>query len=534
MAAGFAANHRRRYFGFLRWKGHDEVLWQRLVAATEASARQGLQRLIDSATVFWGRDQDARVLKDAKINASHAGVAEITDFAVGVLAEAHRPSDSIMGLLCTNPPWGQRLGDLESARAVHRELGRVLREEFQGWQAAILTGDASLGLELGLRAHRVHTVWNGATECRLLRIEIAVRAERDLRPKAGLQIDADLAATPGATMFANRIRKNLKNLSAWVRRDQIACYRIYDADMPEYAFAIDRYVTSPEAPAARVVTTLVVQEYQAPADIPEETVRRRRSEALAALVSVTGVSAEHIHLKTRRRIKRGDQYTKRDEREEFHVVEEDGLKFRVNFVDYLDTGLFLDHRPTRSRLRRAADGKRFLNLFGYTGSATVYAAAGSALSTTTVDLSATYLDWCRRNLELNGLWGERHRLIHADVREWLTEAASRAQRFDLIFCDPPTFSNSKRMEGVFDVQRDHVELLDACMAILAEGGLLVFSTNAQRFRLDPVLERRYRITDITEHTIPPDFARNRQIHRCFECRGADRPRPTLALDRPRA
>jgi 23S rRNA (guanine2445-N2)-methyltransferase / 23S rRNA (guanine2069-N7)-methyltransferase len=242
----------------------------------------------------------------------------------------------------------------------------------------------------------------------LLRIEIEARAERDLRPKAGLQIDADLAATPGATMFANRIRKNLKNLSAWVRREQISCYRIYDADMPEYAFAIDRYAASAEAQA-----WLVVQEYQAPADIPEETVRRRRSEALAALVAATGVSADHIHLKTRRRIKRGDQYTKRDEREEFHVVEEDGLKFRVNFVDYLDTGLFLDHRPTRSRLRSAAGGKRFLNLFGYTGSATVHAAAGSAISTTTVDLSATYLDWCRRNLELNGLWGERHRLCEA-------------------------------------------------------------------------------------------------------------------------
>lgn len=529
MAAGFAANYRRRYFGFLRWKGHDDALWQRLVAEADVRARQGLQRLIDSATIFLGRDQDARVLKDAKINASHAGVAEITDFAVGALTDTRRPGDSAVGLLCTNPPWGQRLGDLETARTVHRELGRVLREEFQGWQAAILTGDASLGLELGLRAHRVHTVWNGATECRLLRIEIEARAERDLRPKAGLQIDADLAATPGATMFANRIRKNLKNLSAWVRREQVSCYRIYDADMPEYAFAIDRYAASAEAQA-----WLVVQEYQAPADIPEETVRRRRSEALAALVAATGVSADHIHLKTRRRIKRGDQYTKRDEREEFHVVEEDGLKFRVNFVDYLDTGLFLDHRPTRSRLRSAAGGKRFLNLFGYTGSATVHAAAGSAISTTTVDLSATYLDWCRRNLELNGLWGERHRLVHADVREWLSEAARREERFDLIFCDPPTFSNSKRMEGVFDVQRDHVQLLDACMAILAEGGLLVFSTNAQRFRLDPVLEQRYRIEDVTERTIPPDFARNRQIHRCFECRGADRPRRTLALDRSRA
>jgi len=544
MAAGFAANHRRRYFGFLRWKGHDTGLWQRLLTEADARAQAGLQRLIDSSTRFQGRDLDLHVLKEAKINASHAGVAEITHFEAGALRDATHPADATLGLVCTNPPWGQRLGDLEAARAVHRELGQVLRERFGGWQAAILTGDSSLGLELGLRAHRVHTVWNGATECRLLRIEVEARAERDLRPKAGLQIDADLATTPGAIMFANRIRKNLKTLSSWVRREQVSCYRIYDADMPEYAFAVDRYAMAGVNAGATSETTsatpqtpeawLVVQEYQAPADIPEETVRRRRSEALAALVGATGVPADHIHLKTRRRVKRGDQYTKRDEREEFHIVEEGGLKFRVNFVDYLDTGLFLDHRPTRLRLGAAAGGKRFLNLFGYTGSATVHAAAGSALTTTTVDMSATYLDWCRRNLELNGLWGDRHRLIQADVREWLQETARRGERFDLIFCDPPTFSNSKRMEGVFDVQRDHAELIDAAMALLADGGLLVFSTNAQKFRLDPVLAARYQVVDVSERTIPPDFARNRQIHRCFECRALDKPRRTLALTRPRA
>jgi 23S rRNA G2069 N7-methylase RlmK/C1962 C5-methylase RlmI len=200
------------------------------------------------------------------------------------------------------------------------------------------------------------------------------------------------------------------------------------------------------------------------------------------------------------------------------VVVEGGLRFRVNLGDYLDTGLFLDHRVTRSRLRDAARGTRFLNLFAYTGTATVYAAAGGARETTTVDLSATYLEWARANLALNGLEGPMHRRVQADVREWLQDARTRGERYDLIFCDPPTFSNSKRMEGVFDVQRDHAALIDDCMALLAPDGLLVFSTNAQRFRLDEGLPERYAVREISRETLPPDYARNTHIHACFEVR----------------
>ncbi len=512
IAADMPANHRRRYFGFLRWRGHDAALWQGVVAAGEARAAAGLEACKARGLRLLGRDADGRLIREARLNAAHAGVAELVDFTAGPLGETLAPPSR--GLLCTNPPWGLRLGDAATARAVHAELGRVLRERFAGWQAAILTGEAALGLELGLRAHRVHTVWNGALECRLLRIAVDSAAERDLRPQAGSQIDLTLAETPGAVMFANRVRKNLKQLAAWTRREAVGCYRIYDADMPEYAFAIDLYT----AATPGTERWLLVQEYQAPAQIPEETVRRRRSEALAGLVTATGVPADHVRLRTRRRNKRGEQYTKRNERGEFHVVGEGGLRFRVNFDDYLDTGLFLDHRLTRQRLRDAAAGKRFLNLFAYTGTATVYAVAGGARASTTVDLSATYLEWAQANLDLNGLAGPAHAFVRADVREWLDEAARRGERYELIFCDPPTFSNSKRMEGVFDVQRDHVALIDACMRLLAPAGLLVFSTNAQRFELDPALGRRYAVKDLSRGTVPPDFARNTYIHRCYELR----------------
>ena len=283
--------------------------------------------------------------------------------------------------------------------------------------------------------------------------------------------------------------------------------------MPEYAFAIDLYTM-----AASADRRACVQEYAAPREIELEAVRRRRAEAFSVLPEVLGLPEGHIHVRMRRRTARGEQYEKESGQGEFHVVAEAGLRFRVNFTDYLDTGLFLDHRLTRARLRAAAAGGRFLNLFAYTGSATVCAAAGGARETTSVDLSRTYLDWAQANLAANALAGRQHRFVQADCREWLAGAAHVSERYELIFLDPPTFSNSKRMQGVHDVQRDHPALIDACMRLLAPGGLLVFSTNAQKFRLDAAVAVRYAVDDVTRATIPEDFARNPRIHSCYEVR----------------
>jgi 23S rRNA G2445 N2-methylase RlmL/23S rRNA G2069 N7-methylase RlmK/C1962 C5-methylase RlmI len=426
-------------------------------------------------------------------------------------AAAPTKAPARVGLLCVNPPYGVRLEDHNTALATHRELGKVLRERFQGWIAGVLIGSPELGMELGIRAYRTHTLWNGALECRLLRLKIDADSERE--PGRFAKPDASLRESPGARMFGNRLSKNLKRLQTWASRADVSCFRVYDADMPEYAFAIDLYRTlDPD------LTWLYVQEYAAPAEIELEAVRRRRNEALSVLPEVTGVPVERIHVRTRRRNKRGEQYRKIDEQANFHVVMEGGLKFRVNFDDYLDTGLFLDHRLTRARLRDAASRKRFLNLFAYTATATVYAVTGGAASSTTVDMSRTYLDWAQRNLAINGITGRQHALVQADCREWLHESAQHRERYDLIFLDPPTFSNSKRMEGVLDVERDHGSLIDACAKLLAPDGLLVFSTNAQRFKLDEALATRYDIRDISAATLPRDFERNPRIHRCFEIR----------------
>ena len=511
IAARCAPALRREYFGFLGWRGHDEALWGRLRG--EALAR--CLAAAPPSSLIRGQDRDPAAVRDARANAERAGIAGWVQFEVRPLAQSAPVRVGGPGLLCTNPPYGVRLQDLEAARAVHRELGEVLRERFSGWQAAVLTGAPQLGMELGIRAARTHALWNGAIECRLLRMTVEASSLR--RPGTLGREDSSLRDTPGARMFANRLAKNLKRLRGWAEKAGVSCYRLYDADMPEYAFAIDLYRTvEPQE------SWLYVQEYAAPAEIEVEAVRRRRGEALAALPGVTAIPAERIKVRTRRRTHRGEQYGKVGEEGKFHTVLEDGLRFLVNFDDYLDTGLFLDHRITRSRLREAAAGRRFLNLFAYTGTATVHAAAGGAAATTSVDMSRTYLDWAQRNLGLNAaLTGARlHEYIQADCLEWLRDDARARERYDLIFLDPPTFSNSKRMQGVLDIERDHTDLIDSCVSLLAPGGLLVFSTNAQRFRLDPALQERHAIRDVSAATLPRDFERNPRIHRCFEIQPA--------------
>ena len=509
IAARCAPGLRREYFGFLGWRGHDEPLWRRV--CEEASRRSLASE--QPKLVIRGQDRDPAAVRDARTNAERAGIAHWVQFDLGELSRA-APAATTRGLLCTNPPYGVRLENLDAARTVHRELGEILRARFQGWQASVLTGAPQLGMELGIRAARTHTLWNGPIECRLLRM--SVEAANLRRPGTLAREDSPLSETPGARMFGNRVEKNQKRVARWAEREGVSCYRLYDADMPEYAFAIDVYRTVEPAQE----TWLYVQEYAAPREIEAEAVRRRRREALAALPQAAGVPSDRISLRTRRRMHRGDQYQRLGNEQKFHTVIEAGLRFLVNFDDYLDTGLFLDHRITRARLREAAAGRRFLNLFAYTGAATVHAAAGGAAATTSVDMSRTYLDWAQRNLALNTnvIKTRAHEFIQANCLEWLRDDARGRERYDLIFLDPPTFSNSKRMQGVLDIERDHPALIEACVRLLAPGGLLVFSTNAQRFRLDPALTERHAVRDVSAATLPHDFERNPRIHRCFEIR----------------
>jgi 23S rRNA (guanine2445-N2)-methyltransferase / 23S rRNA (guanine2069-N7)-methyltransferase len=514
IAADAAPGMGRAYFGFLRWRGHDAALWQRLL--DEASARRAAART--EHVVIRGYDRDAGAVRSALANVATAGFAAMIHVErreLGSLPDAPAPR----GLVAANPPYGERLGEQRELVEVYADLGRALREHHLGWQAAVLTGNPPLGRELGLKAKRTHTLWNGPIECRLLRFDVDAKHFEIKRERGALPVFDEAAARlrPGAAMFANRLRKNFKTLGSWARGAGVACFRVYDADMPEYAFSIDLYQGEVAPGAEYPERWAYVQEYAPPATVDVAKARARREEAFATIPEVLGIPRERVHLRVRRRQKGGAQYEKLDERGEFRTVAEGGLRFLVNFTDYLDTGLFLDHRPIRARIAALAKDKRFLNLFAYTCTASVLAAAGGAAATTSVDLSHTYLDWARRNFELNGFDdSDRHRLLREDVIDWL-EAPVR-ERYDLVFLDPPTVSRSKRMDGELDVQRDHVELISATLRQLAPGGLLIFSTNFRKFRLDAEALAELDVRDVTSATIPKDFARDRKIHQCFEIR----------------
>ncbi len=303
--------------------------------------------------------------------------------------------------------------------------------------------------------------------------------------------------------FSNRLRKNARHLGKWARRQGISCYRVYDRDVPEFPLAVDIYQNHAH-----------LQEFDTGWQMPDEahalwveTVRENAAQALE-------LPLKSITYKLRARQRGESQYEKTGSAGEDFVVEEGGYRFVANLAAYLDTGLFLDHRITRRMVQERAADKRFLNLFAYTGSFTVYAAGGGAVSSVTVDMSNTYQDWSLRNFELNGLDLKRHRLVRADVFAFLDQSLAAGEQFDLIVMDPPSFSNSKKMQGVLDVQRDHPRLINACLELLTSGGELFFSTNLRSFKLDVSALASCQVRDISAQTIPEDF-RNKKIHYCW-------------------
>ncbi len=474
------------------WKGFDRDSWHALHLDAEARAKTGLSIL---RPVFSGYDLDPRAITSARSNAQAAGVAEAISWSVGDVAALPMP-EAAQGLIVCNPPYDARLS---ADAALYRALGDALQRATPTWAASLLCGSDELARATGLFARKRYQIFNGAIECSLILVDPVAQPKReDTGPRP---------LSDGAQMVANRIEKNLRRLKSWRKSEGVDCFRAYDADLPEYAAAIDVYT---EAENGEV--WLHVQEYAAPADVPEAIAQRRLDDLLAAARRVFDLPKERVAIKTRSTGKGGSKYGRFARTGEFLTVREGVAKLKVNLFDYLDTGLFLDHRPLRMRIAKEARDKRVLNLFCYTGVASVQAAMGGAAQTTSIDLSATYLEWLADNLRENGLGGTRHRIAQADAMEWLD--AERSE-FDLIFCDPPTFSNSKRADD-FDVQRDHVRLIRAAMNRLSYGGVLYFSNNFRRFRLDEAaLSEFAEVHDISASTIPPDFARNPKIHRAW-------------------
>jgi 23S rRNA (guanine2445-N2)-methyltransferase / 23S rRNA (guanine2069-N7)-methyltransferase len=508
IAADFAPGLLRDYFGFLRWKKHDADLWQQLLDEARQRKTAGLQQM----PVIAGFDQNRRSVATALQHAQNAGLDAFIHVEKRDIQQACPAQSWPKGLVICNPPYGERLGNEAETAELYQQFGEVLKQHFQGWQAALIISNPELGFRLGIRSKKPITFFNGALECKLLRLDIQESAFFTPKAKSEQQRLAQIqqsSQSQQAEMFANRLRKNLKKISKWARQNQINAYRLYDADLPEYAVAIDVY----HCDKLRVH----VQEYQPPKTVSPEKANERLAGILAEIPKVLQIPPEQVYLKIRRKQKSHQQYQKQAETGHFFPVEEYGCRFWVNFEDYLDTGLFLDHRPMRLKIQHQAKDARFLNLFCYTATATVHAIKGGARNSVSVDMSNTYLDWARRNFDLNRISGD-HRLLRADCMEWLAEQLklARPPRFDLIFLDPPTFSNSKRMEDVFDVQRDHVKLIKQAARLLSEQGVLYFSTNFRRFKLDHQALEGLSIEDISADTIPLDFKRNAKIHYCWK------------------
>lgn len=483
IAADVAPGLKRDRFGFVGWKGHDKALWQGLLDEATARAEAGLAGL---RSTFVAADEDVSVIEAARSNAEAVGWAERIAFEVRSLDEwTEAPGQR--GLVATNPPYGHRLGGRAEARRAAGSLGRCLTRVFTGWRANVLLGDERLVHVLGSVPEAVHPLDNGTIEASAVVLEVGTAPQEELR-----------------RAVTNRIEKNRRKLKSWLKKSGVTCYRIYDADIPEANVAIDRYED-----------WAVVAEYEAPASVDPKVAEERLQAVLQAVPKGLGIDAEHVVLKTRRRQRGTAQYEKQADFGVRFEAHENGHRFWVNLEDYLDTGLFLDHRPVRelvAELVAERDGASFLNLFSYTSTATVYAIGAGARRSTSVDMSNTYLDWSRDNLRLAGADLRRHELVRADVLRFL---ADTRDRYDVILLDPPTFSSSKKMKGTLDIQRDHADLIRSCMSLLAPEGELIFSTNARKFRLDPAIPKRYAVTDVTRETIPPDYARRQTIHQCW-------------------
>ncbi|MFT5083843.1 MAG: 23S rRNA (guanine2445-N2)-methyltransferase / 23S rRNA (guanine2069-N7)-methyltransferase [Lentisphaeria bacterium] len=527
MATDSAPGLTRAHFGFEKLSFHNADLWQQVLASARQRKLAGLQLALPE---FRGYDQNPKVLDRAAENIEAAGLSEVIRLSKKSISTFKKPTHVHIdtGLLICNPPYGERLGEVEALREDYRELGRVAKAELEGWTLAVFTSNAELSREMRLRPKKKYRLYNGPISAELflfdlLGSESILREDKPLRVGAPSgdsadsvssqsAVDEPVDAAPssvlseGAIMVVNRINKNRKRLSHWIKQEHIECYRVYDADIPEYSAAIDVYSDY-----------FHVQEYQAPKTVSEGKAIQRFNDILRAVVTVFDTDEAHIVTKTRRRNRGKNQYEKQQElsQKKYFSVCEGNAKLIINLWDYLDAGLFLDHRPLRLRIAQEIAGKRFLNLFCYTATATVHAVLGGALASTSVDMSNTYIDWAGKNLALNNIDLNRHALVRADCVEWLRECR---EGFDIIMLDPPSFSNSKKMDDVLDVQRDHVSLITRCMELLNPGGVVYFSNNLRSFKLDSVALSRYAQLNITEQTLDPDFKQNPKIHRCWEFR----------------
>lgn len=523
MAGNYAPGLNRDYFGFLAWRHHDQQAWQTVLEQAYEKKRIGLESMPE----INGFDIDARAVEASRTNIAAAGLEGIVKVEQADFFADDNPISNGPGLVAINPPYGERLEDESTIGVFYSKLGRSLRRKVPNWDLALFTGNPSLFHRTGLSRQVILECRNGDIDCKLFKSTLPPLAQIDGTKTHSKQNDEGKSrketkpasdnvwqqAGAGSNKvdtdpFRGRLKKNIRALNGWLKSAAVSNYRVYDADLPDFAFALDIYKTN-------VGIMVSLQEYRAPSHIDPVLAQRRIDAAAPVVCELTGCKPANLAIKRRERQRGESQYQRVEKTNRYHEVVEGDCRLLVNLHDYLDTGLFLDHRKVRQWIEANAQGKRFLNLYCYTSTATVHAAAGGASSSVSVDLSPRYLDWARSNYQLNHMDFDKHELVKADCSEWVAQQAAAGEKFDLIFLDPPTFSNSTSMEQDWDVQKNHESMIDDCMAILGDSGTLIFSNNYRRFKLAPTVSEKYQVRDRSKWSIQRDFARNARIHQCW-------------------
>ncbi|QLE78356.1 bifunctional 23S rRNA (guanine(2069)-N(7))-methyltransferase RlmK/23S rRNA (guanine(2445)-N(2))-methyltransferase RlmL [Francisella sp. Scap27] len=479
-------------------KLHNEELFSSLMLEAQKAVKP-------TNAIIQGYDIDNNVLDKAEKNIYQADVDDVVNIKRQDIRDIENVFESA-GLIVTNPPYGERLysNQIDELLDIFNAFGHTLGEDFGGWKVAILTSFSDCIKEMELRTTKRNKFYNGAIETILYQIDINKHAvfKHESQLEKNIRIAENAAAKSDEHIdFGNKLQKNLKNLKPWLKQTGIECYRLYDADIPTFSLAVDIYNEN-----------VFLQEYRADATIDQNIAKQRFYQAIYQIHKTLGIAYENIHTRVRQRQKGKDQYQKEDNQNNFFVINEVNAQFYVNFEDYLDTGIFLDHRKIRQIVAKESKNKSLLNLFSYTCTASVHAALKGA-KTTSVDMSNTYLDWGKRNFTLNNIDASKHEFIQSDCIGWLK---SNTQKFDVIFLDPPTFSNSKRMDDTLDVQRDHEMLVNLAMNSLTKDGVLYFSNNYRRFKMSQEVLDRYNCENIDEKCLSRDFLSNKNIHNCWK------------------
>jgi len=510
IAADIAPGLDRDYYGFSKWLKHDNELWQNLLHEAEAQIDASAAPCIEAS------DYDSKALEVAKANAARAGVEELIHFSHQDINDLRLDADDRPAIVLCNPPYGERLKSEQGLAALYSAIGQGLRHIGKG-RLYLISANPDLLHRLRLKRDFKKSIKNGPLDCLFAGFDIDFE---NLTTKPEVKkADTIIKDAEAFKPLLNRLLKNAKHLKRWAKRNDVSCYRLYDADLPEFSFALDVYHSEIDPNSC----WYHLQEYQAPKTIEAELAADRIELAKQAVKQAFEIDDSELYCKTRQRQRGKHQYQKQDNQGELFQVREGEAFLLVNLADYLDSGLFLDHRLTRQRVKQMAAQKSVLNLFCYTGSVGVQAALGGASRVVNVDMSATYLKWAEENHAINNLLKGRHLdFIRADVME-LLQRPRRFQiesEFDIIFLDPPSFSNSAKMAQTLDIQRDHEDLIQKSMKLLKANGVLLFSTNKKGFKLSPDLMSRFNILDISRDTIPEDFKRRPGIHKCWEIRHA--------------